>query len=191
MSDDALFPKLFVPWDEITPDEIAAFENALNGARDERDMQRFLEDHPRMLIQQISGGRGAWVMPQKRLGSEHATDFLIAQKASGGFLWYAVELERPQVKIFNDNGDPSAALNHALRQIGDWRDWLSNNRDYASRPLERSGLGLIGIDPELEGLIIIGRDASINQSTTERRRRLMRERRVEQGWGQSRCPWFA
>ena len=178
MSDDTLFPDLFVPWEEVARDEIAAFEGALDGARDERDIQRFLEGHPRMLIQQISG-HGAWVIPQKALGSEHVTDFLIAQKSSGGFVWYAVELERPQAKVFNKNGDPSAALNHALRQIGDWRDWLSNNRDYAARPRERSGLGLIDIDPELEGLVIIGRDTSVNHGTTERRRRLMRERRVK------------
>ena len=179
MPDDTFFPELFVSWDEITPNEITAFESALNGVRNEADMQRFLEDYPRMLIQHISGGRGAWVIPQKRLGSEHVTDFLIAQKASGGFIWYAVELERPRARMFNMNGDPSSTLNHALRQIGDWRDWLSRNRDYAARPRERQGLGLIDIDPELEGLIIIGRDTNIDQSTTERRRRLMRERRVE------------
>ena len=70
-------------------------------------MQRFLEDHPRILTQQISAGRRAWVIPQKKLGSEHVTDFLLAQKASGGFVWYAVELERPQAKMFIKNGDPS------------------------------------------------------------------------------------
>lgn len=179
MPDNALFPEQFVPWDVITHNEITAFESALDGARDEHDMQEFLEDHPLFLTQLISGGSGAWVIPQRRLGAEYVTDFLIAQEASGGFAWYAVELERPQAKVFNKNGDPSAALNHALRQIGDWRDWLSNNRDYAARPHERSGLGLIDIDPELEGLIIIGRDANVDRDTTERRRRLMRERRVK------------
>ena len=179
MPNDALFPDQFVLWDVIPHNEIAEFESALNGARDERDMQRFLEAHPLFLIQQISGGSGAWLIPQKRLGSELITDFLIAQKSSGGFVWYAVELERPQAKVFNLNGDPSRDLNHALRQIGDWRDWLSNNRDYATRPPERKGLGLIDIDPELEGLIIIGRDADVDEETTERRRRLMRERRVK------------
>jgi hypothetical protein len=179
MSDDTLFPDLFVPWEQVTRYEIAAFESALDGAHDERDMQRFLEGHPRMLIPQISGEHGAWVIPQKRLGSEHITDFLIAEKTSGGFVWYAVELERPQAKLFNKDGDSSRTLNHALRQIGDWRDWLSQNRDYATKPREQSGLGLVDIDPELEGLIIIGRDADLDQSTTARRRRLMRERRVE------------
>lgn len=106
-------------------------------------------------------------------------DFLLAEKASGGLTWYAVELERPQAKMFKKNGDPSADLTHALRQISDWRDWLSHNRDYAARPREQSGLGLIGIDPELEGLIIIGRDSDIDESTTARRRRWARNNRVE------------
>jgi hypothetical protein len=88
-------------------------------------MQRFLESNPRMLIQHLVEGRGACVISQKRLGSEYVTDFVIAQKAPGGFVWYAVELERPQAKMFNKNGDASAILNHALRQIDDWRDWLS------------------------------------------------------------------
>jgi hypothetical protein len=179
MPDDTFFPELFVLWEEVTPEDIAEFEDALNAARDEADMQRFLEDHPCMLLQLISGGRGAWVIPQKRLGSEHVTDFLIAQKASGGFVWYAVELERPQARMFNKNGDQSAALTHALRQISDWREWLSRNRDYAVRPREQSGLGLIDIDPELGGLLIIGRDSNLDESTTARRRRLARNYRVE------------
>jgi hypothetical protein len=99
MPDDALFPDLFVSWDEITCDEIAAFESALDGARDEPDMQRFLESNPRMLIQHLAEGRGACVISQKRLGSEYVTDFVIAQEAPGGFVWYAVELERPQARM--------------------------------------------------------------------------------------------
>jgi hypothetical protein len=179
MSDDAIFPDLFVPWNEITLDEIAAFESALNEARIEADMQRFLEDHPRMLIQQVRRRSGAWVIPQKRLGAEYVPDFLLAEKDSGGLRWYAVELERPQAKMFKKNGDPSAELTHALRQISDWRDWLSHNRDYAARPSGQSGRGLIDIDPELEGLIIIGRDSDIDESTAARRRRLARNNRVE------------
>ena len=124
MPDDTLFPDQFVPWDVITRNEIAAFESALDGARRESDIQRFLEAHPLFLTQQISGGSGAWVIPQKRLGAEHVTDFMIGRKASGGLEWYAVELERPKAKMFTKTGNPSADLTHALRQISDWRVWL-------------------------------------------------------------------
>ncbi len=177
---EKFFRGLLVLWDELTRAEVAAYKAALDTARDEGDMQRFLEAHPRLLIQQLTAGRRSWVIPKKRLGSEHETDFVIAQQASDGLIWYAVELERPQAKMFNKNGDPSAALTHALRQVNDWRDWLSRNLDYASRPRDRSGLNLIDIDPELEGMIIIGRDADLDRrATAPRRQRLERANRVK------------
>lgn len=178
-AEEALSPDLFVPWTELTGSEIAAFENALNYARDESDMQLFIEANPRILIQHFAVGRGAWVKPKQRLGSEYETDFLIAQQGSGGLIWYAVELERPQAILFTKKGDPSAALTHALRQINDWREWLSRNRGYAAQSREQEGLGLIDIHPELDGLIIMGRGADIDTRTTARRRRLARDYRVE------------
>jgi hypothetical protein len=178
-AEEPLFVDVFVPWRELTLGEITEFENALDEARDESDMQRFLEAHPRMLTQLLAPGRGAWVIPKKRLGSEHETDFLIAQEGSGGLMWHAVELERPQAIVFTRKGDSSVQLNHAIRQIADWREWLSHNRDYASRPRGQSGLGLVDIDPELDGLIIIGRGSEIDQATTARRRRLARDRRIQ------------
>jgi Shedu protein SduA, C-terminal len=177
---NTFFPDLLVLWNGLTRDEVTAFKSALEAARDEGDMQRVLEAHPCILIQHLTVGRRAWIIPKKRLGSEYETDFMIAQKASDGFVWHAVELERPQAKLFNRNGDPSYALNHALRQINDWRDWLSRNLDYAARPCERSGLGLIDIHPELEGLIIMGRDAQFDRrATAARRQRLERVNRVK------------
>jgi hypothetical protein len=177
---DAFFGDRLVLWDELTRAEVAAYKTALDTARDEGDMQRFLEAHPRLLIQHLVAGRRSWVIPKKRLGSEHETDFVVAQQATDGLVWYAVELERPQAKMFNKNGDSSAALNHALRQINDWRDWLSRNLDYASRPSDRSGLNLIDIHPELEGMIIMGRDADFDRrAIAPRRQRLERVHRVK------------
>jgi hypothetical protein len=168
----------FVSADVITGQEAAAYEQALATAPDERSMQLFLEAVPRLLVQHLNAGDGYWIIPQKQLGSEHVTDFLIAEPGSTGLTWYAVELKRPQAKIFTAKGDPSAALTHALRQIDDWRDWLSRNRDYASRPREQSGLGLPDIDPELDGLVIMGRDAQLDPRSDALRRRLQRQHRV-------------
>lgn len=177
---DMFFPGLLTMWDELGRDEVADYKTALDAARDEGDIQRFLEAHPRLLVQHLTLGRRSWVIPKKRLGSEHETDFVIAQKATDGYVWNAVELERPQAKMFNKNGDPSAALTHALRQINDWREWLSQNLDYATRPPERSGLNLIDIHPELEGTIIIGRDADFDRrANSARRQRLERVHRVK------------
>jgi hypothetical protein len=170
--------EFFVPWTEISGEEIAAFNAALTAAANEAAMQEFLQENPRFLFQHLTAGRGYWVIPRKRLGAEHETDFLIAESDAGRLTWHAIEIERPQAPLFTAKGDPSAALTHALRQISDWRNWLSHNRDYASRSREHSGLGLANIDPELEGLVIMGRETQINASTEQLRRRLMRENRV-------------
>jgi hypothetical protein len=118
------------------------------------------------------------VIPTKRLGSEHITDFLVGEDTPHQPTWYAVELERPQALLFTQRGDPSAALTHAMRQIDDWRTWLSRNRDYASRAPEWAGLGLGDIDPELEGLVIIGRGSTLDTAVEDRRRRLARANRM-------------
>lgn len=170
--------EFFVPWTEISIEEIAAFNVALAAAPNEAAMQEFLQENPRFLFQHLTAGRGYWVIPHKHLGAEHETDFLIAESDAGQLTWHAVEIERPQAPLFTAKGDPSAALTHALRQISDWRNWLSHNRDYASRSREHSGLGLANIDPELEGLVIMGRETKTNALTEQLRRRLMRENRV-------------
>ena len=168
-----------VRWSNIRHGQLVAFRAALDSASNEADMQAFLEKNPEMLTQYLAGSHECRVIPKKRLGSEFETDFLIGREEDTGFTWYAVELERPQAKLFTRKGDPTADLTHALRQIDDWRSWLSRNRDYASRPREQSGLGLVDIDPELVGLIILGREADVSPETDDRRRRLARQHRVD------------
>jgi hypothetical protein len=171
-------PGIRVSADAVTEQQVAAYEQALEAAPDELAMQRFLESAPRLLLQHLAAAGEHWVISKKRLGTEHETDFLLAEQGSTGLTWYAVELERPQARLFTASGDQSAKLTHALRQIDDWREWLSRNRDYASRPRNQSGLGLREIDPDLDGLIIMGRDADLDPRTHDRRRRLQRMHRV-------------
>lgn len=133
-------------------------------------MQRLLTRRPRILAAKLTGGHGRWVIPQTRLGSEYVPDFVIGDDSSLGYRWIAVELESTGAKIFNRNGDFSAALTHAVRQITDWRTWLRRNHDYAVRPLAEQGLGLLDIDVNVRGLILIGREAVLDPDTTERRR---------------------
>src|SRR3954471_21760274 len=168
----------WVPWSTISPVDITRFRDTLEAATGEADMQAFLEEHSSFLCQHLPAADGYWVIPSKRLGSEHITDFLIGENTPHQPTWYAVELERPQALLFTRRGDPSAALTHAMRQIDDWRNWLSRNRDYASRAPEWSGLGLGDIDPELDGLVIIGPGSMLDARVEDRRRRLARSNRT-------------
>ena len=125
----------FVWWDDITRQDVDDFERVLDGATGEGELQKYLEEHPPMLIQPLGGGHGRWVMSQKRLGSEFVTDFIIGERSSQGFEWTAVELESPTALLFNKNGDPSPVLRHAIRQVTDWRACLRSTR---TTPLVRA-----------------------------------------------------
>jgi hypothetical protein len=169
----------WVWWDRIEQEDVDAFAAALAAARSEREMQAYLSAHPHLLIQHLSGGHGRWVHPMKRLGSEHVTDFVIGARDTLGFHWTAVELESPTAIVFTRQGDPSARLTHSIRQLQDWRIWLNSNLDYARRRRSEHGLGLPDIDAEAEGLIIIGKDASLPAETRERRRRMASENNTQ------------
>ena len=144
----------------------------------ERDIQRVIDNYPRLLTHRLTCEMG-WVIPQKRLGSEYVTDFLVSEELSPGFYWLAVELKSPRVQMFTKAGDPSRYLVHAIRQIQDWRAWLEHNQAYAARPREEDGLGLVDISPRLPGLILIGRRCDTRRETNNLRRQLMADHRIE------------
>jgi len=150
--------------------------SALKGS--ERDVQRVVEANPRLLASRLTAGWG-WVVPQKRLGAEFVTDFLIAEQLSPGYYWQAIELESPRAAMFTRGGDPARYLVHAIRQIEDWRAWLSNNQSYAARSPDQNGLGLLQISPNLPGLILIGRRKDVATSTHARRRQMREDLRIE------------
>lgn len=131
-----------------------------------------------MLVQHLGGGHGRWVLPKARLGNQYVTDFIIGDRDSGGRRWIAVELESPKRGMFTRAGDPSRPLSHAIRQILDWRDWLTENHAYAVGPLERQGLGLEDIEPQVPGLVLIGR-RGLGPNPRGRRRQLELSNRIE------------
>jgi hypothetical protein len=74
-----------------------------------------------------------------RLADIYETDFLTI--GSGRLGWLPrpqvtfVEIERANEKLFNKKGDPSSFLIHAIRQVQDWKAWVSENRDFLTRRL--------------------------------------------------------
>jgi hypothetical protein len=169
----------FTWWDQVYDEDRDALKTTLDGAKKEEEVQQFLQANPKLIIQHLGGGHGRWVIPKARLGAEYVTDFLIAERHSFGFEWQAVELESPLRPMFNKSGDPSQHLNHALRQITDWRAWLKSNQAYASRSRDEGGLGLTDIDTNVKGLILIDRRANVHPSTAARRRQMVQNMNIE------------
>lgn len=73
----------FVDRGEVS-EGVRVLRSALDLGGGEREVQRVLESYPRLLVQWLTSGQG-WVIPQKRLGSEFVTDFLVAEQLSPGF----------------------------------------------------------------------------------------------------------
>ena len=147
----------FCPLGQVTDAEVQSLRDILNRNPDESDMHRFLELHPKFLTQILTCHHGRFQISKQRLGSEYVPDFLLAELCSSGLQWQAVELESPKETMYRSAGQQSAALTHAIQQIRDWRSWLKWNNGYAARPKFEYGLGLIGIDCDISGIIIMGR----------------------------------
>jgi hypothetical protein len=174
---DEPLKEFFVDWFNCPPAYAKAFKRCLSKASTERELQKFLSAHPTLLALQLAGGHGRWVIPQKRLGNQYVTDFMIAEKSTVGFEWYAVELKSPKVKMFTKAGNPTHQLTHAIAQIQRCRNWLHQNQNYASRT--ENGLGLTDISAALPGLILIGRRADNDDSTNGLRRQMAYEHRIK------------
>jgi antiviral defense system Shedu protein SduA len=153
-----------------------ALIDALEAAQDERPMQLVLERHPEILAYLVTGHGGAYVVPQVSF-HKYVADFLVAGYTSAGIQWTLVELERPNANLAINDGQPAKEVRRAQQQIADWRDWLTDNLDYARRPVRENGLGLAGIRPDARGLIIVGR-GQISETLDLSRRRIEREQRV-------------
>ena len=168
----------FARWDKITATDTDSLCELLASDPAESGMHTFLEANPKFLVQVLTGGHGRYQLSKVRLGSEYVPDFLIAEETSIGIEWYAVEIESPKGKMHRKDGLPAEGLNHALGQIRDWRKWLMNNLDYARRPREQDGLGLIGIDSRVPGLIIMGRRCEYPERFNEFRRQIIDRERI-------------
>lgn len=152
--------------------EIELYDHLVNTAENERPLQLYLQQRPWLLPgDPMGGGNCRWVFPQPRLGP-YIPDFLIARLDSMGVRWTLVELQSPRKPMFTRTGNLAEHLNEGLRQITDWRTWIGRNQDQANRPIHEGGLGLPGINPNSDGLILIGRREDRRAEARERLRPL-------------------
>jgi hypothetical protein len=142
---------------EPAAETVDDFERVLADAPDERPLQTLLASSPLLLGPLAPPGGTIWCLDRPRLGSEFVPDFLLASITSVGFRWAMVELESPNEKALTKAGLPAKKLAEALKQIRDWRTWLTDNVAYA-----RSELGLKDINANCPSYVVIGRRCSLD-----------------------------
>jgi len=121
----------------------------------EQVLQAFLQEYPILLCPTHTR---MWAKLQ--LGAT-VTDFVFCD---AGQEYILVELEPSTLRLFRNDGHPTARLTHAHGQIHDWKRYLEDNL-----PTVQRELGLAGITPSPNGLIVMGRSQSL---LPENRRKL-------------------
>ena len=158
----------------VSPSQRAELSSLIRESDDEEELHQFLKRNPHILARMTSGHHGQWCLSKPTLGRQ-IPDFLVAGLDSAGMWWYGVELESPKHRMFTGQGDPTKELNHAIRQINNWRAWLRRNISYAQRRRSEGGLGLTDIDADLPCVIIIGRRENDPENTRQLRQEMMKQ----------------
>lgn len=123
-----------------------------SGEQREEPFQRLITRHPALLAATVMGGWKTYVIPKPRLGSEYVPDFLVLGLNSIGPQWVTVEIEGARHPVVLQNGELPEQTRHAIKQIEDWRDWLTSNVAYV-----QAEKGLHGLTNRAPGLVVIGR----------------------------------
>lgn len=152
---------------EPAPAIVDEFDRVLSDAPDESPLQTFLAAHGSLLGAFAPPGSDYWCLDRPRFGSELIPDFLLASRTSEGFRWAMIELESPNAKALTRAGVPASKLAEALKQVRDWRSWLTDNVAYA-----RNELGLKDIDANCPAIVIIGRRVALDPGQAKTYREL-------------------
>jgi hypothetical protein len=158
---DPLVGKLTL--DQIQKD-IRKYEKLLNKPATEHHIHEFLAEHSYFFNTLIRLYGVSPLYSKVKLGSNFEVDFAYFDTSSYGPEWELIEIESPKQKLFNKNGDPSAALTHAIRQLEEWHSWVHENLDYARKLM-----------PYIEypmGYIFMGRRKDLTMDDAKRLKRL-------------------
>jgi Shedu protein SduA, C-terminal len=165
--------------DPISAEDVAALEETLAEASDERQLQALFTARPVLLSGLLGSRQGAYVIPHPQLANQYVPDFLIATVDSAGLHWYLVELQSPTATFSVRAGrDYSSQVREALAQIEDWREWLTSNVEFARRARRQQGLGLPAIRPESPGIVLVGRRNTDEDRVADRRLRTSQDRQI-------------
>jgi hypothetical protein len=106
------------------------WEQVLNNAKREQDIQDYLEHHPELLpgvFDLHNGPLHDVVISKFPFGADFKCDFAFLTRNSMQLQFTFIEIEDPNRPIFNKDGSFTQEFNHARQQIADWRVWADKN----------------------------------------------------------------
>jgi len=97
------------------------------------------------------------------IGKVYQADFLI-ENSQGEYI--LVEIENPKHKLFTKNNDFTKAVNHAIKQVEDWQEWIEDNLPSMQKVFQ-------GISSP-QAIVVIGRSIEL----TDKQRNSIRRRNI-------------
>lgn len=156
----------------------------------EEIVQQYLEEHEKILIAAL--GQPEWVynivLPKFKFGLEYVSDFVIVYGQSYSYWIQLLELESPTASIFTKQGEYARWLNHAIKQVNEWSDWIQRNESYFKECLQKA---LCKKDPSFQetfdytrrfiigSSIIIGRRENLSEEDNRRRFQELEKRNLD------------
>ena len=106
----------------------------------EEILQQYLEQHKKILI--AAFGQPKWVynfvLPKFKFGSDYISDFVVFTGQSYSYWIKLIELEPSTSQVFTKQGDYAQRLNHAIKQVDEWSDWITRNEPYFRDCLQKA-----------------------------------------------------
>ena len=155
---------------------VERFTEVVDTAKREEDLQKFLAENPYILAEQLPHCHH--VIPKFSFGGKYVSDFLLPEMASSGTTWILVELEPADTQLVTKSGHLAERVRQGLQQVKDWRDWLMDNRDEATRSRNHNGLGLEEID-DIWGWVVVGRRRQVNDRFNQLRNQIWKDSRIQ------------
>lgn len=105
------------------------FEHLLDSAKGEHEIHSFLRQHPKLLAKIfIPVDRNGYVLnkPKVSMGGKYEPDFILLESMSGAWIVHFIELEPVNEPLFSSTGHSGQRLKGAIKQIEDWKGYISN-----------------------------------------------------------------
>lgn len=141
-------------WEEYEK-KLAEYESIVDKFAEEPVFQTFFEKNANFLDPTVNK-----TYPKYALGGELIPDFLLIRYDSS---YLFVEIEKPDVRLFDKTGKPTAPFTHALQQIRDQLKWVGENQDFL-RKRECKNLTM----DNFCGLLVVGKSTEFGAQDEER-----------------------
>ncbi len=150
---------------------LSEYNNVLEDARKEEDLQKYLKQNPKLLIFALVPTSNPEIYPKYQLGKEYETDFVLQNDPPRPFSHIFVEIEPATIPLFlATKVELRQRANHAISQLMDWRSWVNTNIAYIKEDFPT-------LD-QCQYVVIMGRSKDLD---TKQRQRL-NEMNAEHNW---------